>query len=322
MADAINPGISLAGAVDLSSLKHKVEAQPGQAGGAPSAGKYVIDTTESSFQAMVETSTTFPVLVFLWIPTDDRLFPLATKLADAVNAQEGKIQLSRIDIAANPSIAQALRVKGAPALFGLVGGRPMPIFQGLPSDEEISEVIDKLIPQVIALAQQSGVTGSAPLASGGDDSNDGAADADSDSAAAEQVPPAHAQAHALAAQGDFAGAAAEYKKIVEKDATDAIAQREYAKASLLARSGSTDVREARAAAAERPDDLEAQLAVADVDMIGGQVEDAFARLLDFAGTHRADMDAVRERLVSYFPMCPADDARVKRARRRIATLMY
>lgn len=322
MADKVNPGISLAGAVDLSSLKHKVDAEPGQSGGAPAAGKYVIDTTEQSFQAMVETSSTFPILLLLWIPTDDRLFPLARKLADAVNAQNGKIQLSRIDIASYPSVAQALQVKGAPALFGLVSGRPMPIFQGLPSDEQIQQVIDTLIPQVITLAQKSGVTGSAPLASGGDSGSDEDSNSDSDSSDKEQVPPAHAKAHALAAQGDYSGAALEYEKVIEADPEDALAKRERAKALLLARSGKSDVREVRDAAAKNPDDVDATLAVADVDMIGGQVDDAFSRLLDFAVGHRADMDTVRARLVSYFPMLSADDPRVKRARNRIATMMY
>ena len=49
-----NPGVSLAGAVDLEALKHQVKAEPGQAGGAPAAGGYVIDTTENTFQAMVQ----------------------------------------------------------------------------------------------------------------------------------------------------------------------------------------------------------------------------------------------------------------------------
>ena len=35
-----HPGLSLAGAVDLESLKHQVKAEPGQAGGAPAAGGY------------------------------------------------------------------------------------------------------------------------------------------------------------------------------------------------------------------------------------------------------------------------------------------
>ena len=77
-----HPGLSLAGAVDLESLKHQVKAEPGQAGGAPAAGGYVIDTTENTFQAMVQTSATFPILLLLWIPTDDRLFPMARTLGD------------------------------------------------------------------------------------------------------------------------------------------------------------------------------------------------------------------------------------------------
>ena len=60
-----NPGVSLAGAVDLEALKHQVKAEPGQAGGAPAAGGYVIDTTENTFQAMVQTSATFPILLLL-----------------------------------------------------------------------------------------------------------------------------------------------------------------------------------------------------------------------------------------------------------------
>lgn len=66
---AVNPGVSLAGAVDLEALKHQVKAEPGQAGGAPAAGGYVIDTTENTFQAMVQTSATFPILLLLWVPT-------------------------------------------------------------------------------------------------------------------------------------------------------------------------------------------------------------------------------------------------------------
>ena len=157
-----NPGVSLAGAVDLEALKHQVKAEPGQAGGAPAAGGYVIDTTENTFQAMVQTSATFPILLLLWVPTDDRLFDMARQLGDAVNQLNGQIQLSRIDIASNPSIAQAFQVQGAPALFALINGRPMPILQGLPSAEEMQQIVDTVIPNLVAAAQQAGVTGSAP----------------------------------------------------------------------------------------------------------------------------------------------------------------
>ena len=290
-----NPGVSLAGAVDLEALKHQVKAKPGQAGGAPAAGGYVIDTTENTFQAMVQTSATFPILLLLWVPTDDRLFPMARALGDAVNALNGQIQLSRIDISSNPSIAQALQVQGVPALFALIAGRPMPLLQGLPGDDELKQLTDEVIPKIIEAAAQSGVNGTAPYS--GDPDSDAAKSAGATGAVAgaEQVPPEHAEAHRLAEEGDYAGA----------------------------RSGAADVRDVRAAAAAAPDDVEAQLAVADIDMIGGQIQDAFDRLLDFlAAGHKADIEQVRKRLLEYFAIPEPTDPRLTRARRRLATLMY
>lgn len=322
MADQqFNPGVSLAGAVDLEALKHQVKAEPGQAGGAPAAGGYVIDTTENTFQAMVQTSATFPILMLLWVPTDDRLFPMARALGDAVNALEGKIQLSRIDIASNPSIAQALQVQGAPALFALIGGRPMPLLQGLPGDDELKQLCDEVVPKIIQAAAQAGVSGTAPYS--GDSDSDAAKSAGAAGSGVEQVPPEHAEAHRLAEEGDYAGAAAEYSRVLEMNPGDSLAARERAKALLLARSGQANVREVRAAAAAAPDDVEAQLAVADIDMIGGQIQDAFDRLLDFlAAGHKADIEPVRKRLLEYFAIPEPTDERLKRARRRLATLMY
>ena len=311
----------MAGAVDLEALKHQVKAEPGQAGGAPAAGGYVIDTTENTFQAMVQTSATFPILLLLWVPTDDRLFSMARALGDAVNGLNGQIQLSRIDIATNPSIAQALQVQGAPALFALISGRPMPLLQGLPGDDELKQLTDEVIPKIIQAAAQSGVNGTAPYS--GDPDSDAAASTGATGADTEQVPPEHAEAHRLAEEGDYAGAAAEYARVMESDPSDALAAREHAKALLLARSGSADVREVRAAAAAAPDDVEAQLAVADIDMIGGQIQDAFDRLLDFlAAGHKGDLEAVRQRLLEYFTIPEPTDPRLARARRRLATLMY
>ena len=311
----------MAGAVDLEALKHQVKAEPGQAGGAPAAGGYVIDTTENTFQAMVQTSATFPILLLLWVSTDDRLFSMARALGDAVNGLNGQIQLSRIDIATNPSIAQALQVQGAPALFALISGRPMPLLQGLPGDDELKQLTDEVIPKIIQAAAQSGVNGTAPYS--GDPDSDAAASTGATGADTEQVPPEHAEAHRLAEEGDYAGAAAEYARVMESDPSDALAAREHAKALLLARSGSADVREVRAAAAAAPDDVEAQLAVADIDMIGGQIQDAFDRLLDFlAAGHKGDLEAVRQRLLEYFTIPEPTDPRLVRARRRLATLMY
>lgn len=310
-----NPGVSLAGAVDLEALKHQVTAEPGQAGGAPAAGGYVIDTTENTFQAMVQTSATFPILLLLWLPTDDRLFPMAKTLGDAVNAMNGQLQLSRIDVASFPAVAQAFGIQGAPALFALINGRPMPLLQGVPSDQEMRQIVDEVLPKIVQVAQQAGVTGTAPYS--------GDPDAEQTPSPEQTVPPEHEQAHRLAMEGDYAGAAAAYDKVLEADPNDALAARERAKALLLARSADADVREVRAAAADHPEDVDAQMAVADIDMIGGQIQDAFDRLLDYlAAGHRDQMETVRVRLLEYFAIPDPSDERLKRARRRLATLMY
>lgn len=315
MAQDFKPGISLAGAVDLEGLKHQTKAEPGQAGGAPAAGGYVIDVTESNFQAMVESSTTFPIVLLMWVETDDRCFPMARALGDAIDGMNGQLQLARVDVAKDPAIAQAFGVQGAPALFALIAGRPMPILQGIPTDEELQQITTHVLPQLVQVAAQAGVTGTAPHI-------EPAAGADDALPAKTQVPPAHAEAHRLAQEGDYAGAAAAYEQVLEADPSDELARRERAKALLLARSADADVRAVRQAAAGAPDDLEAQLAVADVDMIGGQIDDAFGRLLDFAAAHRDQMDPVRERLLEYFLIPDAGDERVSRARRRLATMMY
>lgn len=88
---------------------------------------------------------------------------MAQKLADAVNALDGRMQLARIDSDESPSIAQALQAQQLPAIYGLIGGRPMPIAQGLPSDEELQQICGTILPQLVQVAERSGVAGTAPF---------------------------------------------------------------------------------------------------------------------------------------------------------------
>ena len=195
----------------------------------------------------------------------------------------------------------------------------MPILQGLPSDEELQQITDVVVPKLIAAAQQAGVTGTAPYS--GDPDSD-AANSASAGSVQDQVPPEHQEAYMLAQQGDYAGAAAAYEKVLEADPNDTRAARERAKALLLARSANATCA-VRAAAADKPDDVDGAACRADIDMIGGQIQDAFDRLLDFvAAGHKADIEPVRQRLLEYFTIPEPTDERLKRARRRLATLMY
>ena len=69
--------------------------------------------------------------------------------------------------------------------------------------------------------------------------------------------------------------------------------------------------------------MAAQLAVADLDVSGGHLADAFDRLLElFPTLDQAGKDAVRTRLLDYFEIAGNDDPRVGAARRRLTGLLY
>ena len=77
------------------------------------------------------------------------------------------------------------------------------------------------------------------------------------------------------------------------------------------------------AAAAAPADVEAQLAVADLDVSGGHLEDAFLRLLDlFPTLDQGGKDRVRTRMLDYFEIAGPEDERVAIARRQLTNLLY
>lgn len=332
----MNPGgFSLAGAVDLEGVKRKAEALAKREAAVksgkpqskmPSAGGYVIDVNEQTFQAMVQTSVSFPIILLVWQKSDETSYDLAQKLADSITALDGRMQLARIDADESQSIAQALRAQQLPAVYGLVGGRPMPICQGLPSADELQQICNDILPQLVKVAEKTGIAGMAPYVDSGDSTGDsgvGNNSADSaDSVDSSDVPPEHKIAHEAAMNGDYALAASEYEKVLQANPNDSLASRERAKALLLGRNTNTNVEAVRKAAGDNPGDASAQLAVADVDMIDGHIEDAFSRLLDFLAGHRDSADVIKERMLEYFAMLPAGDERLNRARRRLAILLY
>ncbi|RFT23475.1 co-chaperone YbbN [Bifidobacteriaceae bacterium GH022] len=331
----MNPGgFSLAGAVDLEGVKRKAEAlakrEAAEKSGKPQskiplAGGYVIDVNDQTFQAMVQTSVSFPIILLVWQKSDETSYDLAQKLADSVSALDGRMQLARIDADESPSIAQALRAQQLPAVYGLVGGRPMPICQGLPSEDELNQICSAILPQLVKVAEKSGVAGTAPYVDSADSGvDDNSADSGdlADSGDSSSIPPEHKIAHDAAMNGDYALAAREYEKVLQDNPNDSLASRERAKALLLSRNTNTNVEAVRKAAGDNPGDVSAQLAVADVDMVDGHIDDAFGRLLDFLASHKDCAEEIKNRMLEYFAMLPAGDERLNRARRRLAILLY
>ena len=92
---------------------------------------------------------------------------------------------------------------------------------------------------------------------------------------------------------------------------------------LLRRTKDLDPVAARTRAADNPDDVAAQIAAADLDLLGGHVEDAFGRLIDLVRrTSGADRDRAREHLVELFGLVGNDDERVAKARTALANALF
>ncbi|MER7924807.1 tetratricopeptide repeat protein [Streptomyces sp. NPDC096057] len=320
--------MSMSGVVDLAAVKAaqeaKVKAEQARAesarqggGGAVSPADLVSDVDEAGFESEVlQRSTEVPVVIDFWAEWCEpckQLSPLLERLALEYN---GRFVLAKIDVDANQMLMQQFGVQGIPAVFAVVAGQALPLFQGAAAESQIRQTLDQLI-QVAE--QRFGLTGLAvdPDAEQGDRPE-----------AVAEVPAGpydallEAAVQALDA-GDFGGAVQAYKSVLSDDPGNSEAKLGLAQAELLHRVSALDPQQVRTEAAEKPGDVPAQIAAADLDLVGGHVEDAFSRLIDTVRrTVGDDRDAVRLRLLELFEVVGADDPRVTTARRALARALF
>ena len=133
------------GAVDLSSLA--------QAAPAAAAGGFVIDLTEATFQEVAGSSMQYPVILAFHSAHDPQGAAVGETLASLVNAAGGRFLLARVDVDAEPRLAQGLGVQGVPTVVALIGGQMAPLFQGTRAADEIAALLD----QVAQLAVANGI---------------------------------------------------------------------------------------------------------------------------------------------------------------------
>lgn len=299
---------SMAGALDLSALKARATAPPPTPtnGAAPPAGSdslYVIDVTEASFQAdVIDRSMQVPVVLDLWASWCEpckQLSPILEKLAVEGN---GAWILAKLDVDANPRIAQALRVQGIPAVKAVWQGQLVAEFSGAIPEAEARQF-------VAALVDAAGGALPAGAAPG------------PDAVASEPEDPRVLAAEDAMERGDFEAAAAAYQAILDSEpahpyAADALLQTRFMQ--RLEGTGPETV----AVADAKPDDVAAQCVAADVLVAQGRVEDAFSRLVELVRrTTGADRDTAREHLVSLFAVV-GDDPRVATARRNLTNALF
>ncbi|MFG2353653.1 tetratricopeptide repeat protein [Streptomyces sp. NPDC048521] len=318
--------MSMSGVVDLAAVKAAQEAKAKaeqaraeaarQGGvGAVSPADLVIDVDEAGFERdVLQRSAEVPVVIDFWAEWCQpckQLSPVLERLAVEYN---GRFLLARIDVDANQMLMQQFGVQGIPAVFAVVAGQALPLFQGAAGEQQIRQTLDQLV-QVAE--QRFGLTG---LTVDPDAEPGGAPDA----AVAEGPYEAtlNAAAQALDA-GDLGGAIQAYKNVLADDPAHPEAKLGLAQAELLQRVQGFDPQKVRQEAAGKPADADAQIAAADLDLVGGHVEDAFGRLIETVQrTAGDDREAVRRRLLELFEVVGPEDPRVVGARRALARALF
>jgi putative thioredoxin len=328
MSDLPPNPTSLRGAVDLSSLVNRAmtagqNSPVGSAAGADDSGdagvvelpSLYFEGTDANFNDFLDLSMTVPVVVDLWAEWCEPCKQLSPILDRVVKEYEGRVVLVKVDVDANPQLTQAFQAQSIPAVAAVIGGRPVQLFAGAIPEQQVREVFE----QLLQLAAQNGVTGRASVdAASAPEPTDEAAEP-----VPEPLPPHHAEAYEAIERGDYKAAIAEYKTAIAQDPRDAMAVAGLAQVSLLDRLDGRSMDEIRSAAAQAPDDVDAQLLVADLDLSGGHVDDAFDRLLAlFPDLDAEGKNKVRSRLLDYFEIVGVDDPRVAKARARLTSLLY
>lgn len=324
-------GLNLRGAVDLSAMTRRppgpggpaangppaAAPQPdgGQAAGAagPSLPSPVLDVTVATFERVVQLSTTVPVVVDLFTSRSPASTQFSELLASIALELDGRLLLARVDVDSEPQIAQAFGVQQVPAVMAVVGGQPVPLFEGAATEAQVRQVFD----QLLALAGQQGVTGQITV------TGEVEAPADTEEDSEPELPPLHQEAFDAIERDDLDAAEVAYRKALAEDPRDAEASAGLAQVGLMRRTHDADLAQAQQAAESAPDDVDAALLVADLDVLGGHVEDAFARLVETVRrTVGEDRERVRVRMVELFDVVGGEDPRVLAARRALASALF
>lgn len=307
-------------------------AAPASAAGQSSNGVFV-QASDATFNALVSATVTVPAVMVLWASQVAESAEYLDELVAEAVAREGRFRVIGVEITQTPGIMQALspvlaqvfgKVEGLPIVVGILQGQPMPFYVGPVPMDQVSPLLDKFLAEAVT----SGVTGRADVsavvaaaqAGGGTAEGDAGMDGDE---VEPPLPPLHEKAFDAIERGDLAGAAEAYREALAEQPTDEDARLGLGQVELMLRTQDLDAAQVRRDAAERPTDVTAQTQAADLDMVGGHVEDALSRLVDAVrATSGDDRDVVRTHLLGLFEVLGASDPRVSTARKALMSALF
>ncbi len=305
----------MSGAVDLSGLKDRATQPPSAPAAPPADGPApvgstglapVVDVTEATFQAEVlERSMQVLVVVDLWATWCGPCKQLSPVLEKLAHEGGGNWVLAKIDVDANPGIAQAFGVQSVPTVVAIAGGRPLADFAGVQPEPQLREWIAAL-QEAVAGKLSGPPTGAEPEPEPEPEPED----------------PRFVAAENALEEGDFEGAEAAYNLILNSEPGNAQAQAALRQVKFLARvQGLPD--NAIELADAQPDAIDAQFAAADAELYTQRPDAAFDRLVGLVRrTAGDDRTRVRTRVLELFELFDPADPIVVAARRKLASALY
>lgn len=292
-------------AIDLT----QIHAQQSGASGDSTERSWVLQNVDQqALQELLQHATTVPVLIHLAAPSKPASAQIDAVLQPAIDARAGRMVMGRIDTEAHPELLQMFGVPAGPMVVALMGQQALPLFNEPVQPQQLEQLLD----EINSSAVQSGMAGTVPpLVEATNDDGE------------VMLPPLHQEAETALEAENYGGAIAAYDKALAENPQDQEAIRGKARVHLMQRTHDADTQQVRTDAADNPDDVQAQLAVADLDLLGGHVKDAFDRLVKFISRSSGDdKDTARTHLLELYSVVGDHDERVAASRRKLAAALF
>jgi putative thioredoxin len=333
---------SLAGAVDLSSLRKPEPACGGgsQSGGSQGAGSQgagsqgagahtgapqgsgvnpggvasvgelltlpslIAQGNETNLRNFIDVSNQLPVIIEFYAGWSEQSKSLTPKMVKLTQALAGRILLLQFDLDSNINVAKAFKVGSAPTVLALLRGQPVPLFEGDQPETNIQVVFDR----VLEIAAENGMNGVITV------------EEPSGVEAQPALPPRHQAAFDAIDAGNYAEAISQYEQAINESPADTLAISGLAQAKLLLRTEGIEFEKVLASA---PVTLDEVLLKADACIAVGHPAEAFSTILTrFASVFGDEREALRKHLLELFLICPPDLPEMAEARRKLAALLY
>ncbi len=277
-------------AFDLSSLtKPKVDQST------PLPGIEV--SVENLSSDILPLSLVRPVIVLMWSPRSAESVEMIKVLGKLEIDYKGAFALARVDIEAHPQVAQAFQTKAVPYAVAIIAEQMVPLFEQSYPETQVRMVLDK----VLTLASEQGI-GQAPV---------------------EQMEAEEIEAMEALETGNYVAAEAAYKKWLSRKPSENLAKLGLAQTQLLMRTEGLELSVVINQSALNPSDIQLQLKAADVEIVNGGVEAAFARLIHAVrATSGDERTKVKDHLLNLFALVDQSDPRLVAARKELASALF